>query len=151
MHAGLHAKRIGGGRTSSTWYVGTAIDKDTDDERFRVRIDTDNLPAGVSAGNPTSLEITIEDKLAGLPGLSGLSGAKSSAPNVAEPPGAPLGLTAAGIGPDRIELGWTAPSDIGARLDGYQVQYRAGGGPRDRRMDGSRSRGRVHRRGDRRA
>ena len=129
VHAGLHARRIGGSRTLSTWYVGTAIDKDTDDERFTVSIDTDNLPAGVSAGNPTSLEITIEDKLAGLPGLSGLSGAKSSAPNVAEPPGAPLGLTAAGIGPDRIELGWTAPSDIGARLDGYQVQYRRAEGP----------------------
>ena len=224
VHEGAHPRRIGGGRTSSTWYLGTSIDKDTDDEKFTVAIDTDNLPEGISAGSPTSLEITVEDVLAGLPGRAGghggaaaasrgaagfavaenhaagaavgwlgglLDGAEGRAlslssrgadhrafaidangalhiaegvaldyerqaeytfvaaaggggrddrdappaanravevtvtvENVEEPPGAPAGVTAAATAPDRIELDWTAPSDIGARLDGYEVQYR---------------------------
>ena len=129
VHEGAHPRRIGGGRKLSTWYVGTSIDKDTDDERFTVAIDTANLPTGISAGSPTSLEITIEDKLAGLPGRSGgyrgtaVAGA-GGVEDVQDPPGAPEGLTAAGTGPDRIEVDWTAPWDTGARLDGYEVQYR---------------------------
>ena len=47
-----------------------------------------------------------------------------SVQNVEEPPGAPAGLSATGTGPDRIEVSWTAPQDIGARLDGYEVQYK---------------------------
>ncbi len=217
VHEGAHPRRIGGGRKLSTWWVGTSIDKDTDDEKFTVAIDTDNLPEGISAGSQTSLEITVKDVLAGLVGradgdggaagfavaenhaagaavgwlgglLDGAGGRALSlssrgadhrafaidangalhiaegvtldyerqaeytfvaaaggggrddrdAPpaanrgfavtvtveNVEEPPGAPAGVTAAATGPDRIELDWTAPSDIGARLDGYEVQYR---------------------------
>ena len=220
-------RRIGGGRTSSLFFVSTAIDDDTDDERFTVSLGT--LPDGLTAGSPSSLTITIKDVVAGLPawpgnyggtafdggsfaynstaafvvaenhaegaavgrladwrdggdgrtlslsspgadheafaidadgtlrvaegvmldyerqaeyafnvtagdgdqGNGGTASAASrtlevtvSVQNVEEPPGAPAGLSATGTGPDRIEVSWTAPQDTGARLDGYEVQYR---------------------------
>ena len=44
--------------------------------------------------------------------------------NVVEPPGEPRDLTAIAGGPDRIEVKWSTPADLGARLDGYTVQYK---------------------------
>ena len=205
----FHAVRVGGGKRLRTFFLGTAIDKDTDDERFTVAIDTSNLPAGITAGSPTSLEIVIVDKLAGLPdaalparrhtaafvvaehhadgfvageltteghdgeartftlssedndheaftvdangvlrikdgvqldyehqatytftvtasgGANDVFDVTVTVANVEEPPGVPHDIKAEGIGPDRIEVRWTAPLDTGARLDGYAVEYKS--------------------------
>ena len=48
--------------------------------------------------------------------------------NVKEPPGPPTDLiVAAGTSSANLGVSWMAPSDTGARLDGYEVQYRSVG------------------------
>ncbi len=53
--------RVDGGQTSQTFFVGTGIDEDRDNETFRVALDTDRLPSWVRAGDPDSVVITIEE------------------------------------------------------------------------------------------
>ena len=50
---------ISGGRTTGTGTIPTVDDADTDDETFTVSLGT--LPAEVTAGNPSSVEVTIRD------------------------------------------------------------------------------------------
>ncbi|MCY4058183.1 MAG: fibronectin type III domain-containing protein, partial [Gammaproteobacteria bacterium] len=49
--------------------------------------------------------------------------------NVEEPPGAPTGVTAVGVASAATNLSvtWSAPTHIGVRLDGYDVEYRRTG------------------------
>ncbi len=57
----LSSIRISSGRTSGTGRISTRQDDDSDDETFTVAVDTARLPATVTAGSPTSVEITIDD------------------------------------------------------------------------------------------
>ncbi|MDE2653063.1 MAG: Ig-like domain-containing protein [Gemmatimonadota bacterium] len=50
---------ISGGRTTGTGTIPTVDDADTDDETFTISLGT--LPADVTAGNPSSVEVTIRD------------------------------------------------------------------------------------------
>ena len=50
---------ISGGRTTGTGTIPTVDDADTDDETFTVSLGT--LPTEVTAGNPSSVEVTIRD------------------------------------------------------------------------------------------
>ncbi|MXY90939.1 MAG: hypothetical protein F4Y89_10445 [Gammaproteobacteria bacterium] len=43
------------------------------------------------------------------------------------PPGAPADLAVGGATPSSLEVNWTAPGDTGARLNGYELQYRPAG------------------------
>ena len=44
-------------------------------------------------------------------------------------PDAPTGLTATAAGATRINLVWTAPSDGGADIEGYKIEYSRSGNP----------------------
>ena len=48
-------------RSCGTVNIPTHPDSDPDDETFTVTLNTDNLPPGVQAGSPTSVEVTIQD------------------------------------------------------------------------------------------
>ena len=57
----LASIRISSGRTSGTGRIATRQDDDSDDETFTVSVDAARLPATVTAGSPTSVEVTIDD------------------------------------------------------------------------------------------
>ena len=60
-HGTLRSIRIASGDTEGTGRITTRADSDTDDETFSVVLG-DDLPDGVSAGFPDSVEITITDE-----------------------------------------------------------------------------------------
>ena len=53
--------RVDGGMTSQTFFVGTNVDADGDDEPFTVALDTANLPGWARAGDPASVALTVDD------------------------------------------------------------------------------------------
>ena len=63
VQEGLRNIRVGGGRRSAQFFLSTSLDADRDDERFTVSLDTDNLPAGLTAGSPSSVEMVILEYL----------------------------------------------------------------------------------------
>ena len=50
----------------------------------------------------------------------------ASATTDSDVPGAPTGLTATANGQDRIDLSWTAPTNVGTGITGYQIEAREG-------------------------
>ena len=60
-HGTLTSITITGGATSGTGTITTNQDTDEDDETFTVALDTANLPSSVTAGTPSSVQITIKD------------------------------------------------------------------------------------------
>ena len=58
-HGALAAITIDGGSTTGTGVVTTTDDADSDDETFTVGLGS--LPSAVSAGSPSSVEVTIRD------------------------------------------------------------------------------------------
>ena len=60
-HGTLSGIRIARGQTNGTGRIATRQDDDINDETFTVAVDTGNLPSGVTAGTPASVQITIDD------------------------------------------------------------------------------------------
>ncbi|MCY4600242.1 MAG: cadherin-like beta sandwich domain-containing protein, partial [Acidobacteria bacterium] len=60
-HGTLTGVRVNARATSGTARIAIRHDDDTDDEAFRVAIDTGNLPSNVVAGSPTSARVVIDD------------------------------------------------------------------------------------------
>ncbi len=60
-HGTLTGIAIASGATSGTGTITTAQDADTEDETFTVALDAANLPAGLRAGVPASVEVTIRE------------------------------------------------------------------------------------------
>ena len=60
-HGTLTGIAITSGATSGTGTITTAQDADTEDETFTVALDAANLPAGLRAGVPASVEVTIRE------------------------------------------------------------------------------------------
>ncbi len=58
-YGALASITVTGGQTAGTGTISTTDDADTDDETFTVALGT--LPAEVTAGSPTSVEVTIRD------------------------------------------------------------------------------------------
>ncbi len=57
----LSSITINSGSTSGSGTISTNHDTDEDNETFTVALDTANLPSGVTAGSPSSVQITIRD------------------------------------------------------------------------------------------
>ena len=64
-HGTLSGIVIPGGSISGRGEIMTVVDGDADDETFTVALDTANLPASMSAGDPASVSVTIADGGAG--------------------------------------------------------------------------------------
>ena len=64
-HGTLPPIAIAAGETAGTSAMTTAMDLDGDDETFTVALDTANLPSGVTAGDPASKTVTIDDTVTG--------------------------------------------------------------------------------------
>ena len=60
-YGALAGIEIAAGRTRGTGRITTADDDDTDDETFTVALDTANLPSTVTAGDTSSVQVTIAD------------------------------------------------------------------------------------------
>ena len=60
-HGSLASITIASGATSGTGTITTNQDADTDDETFTVALNTASLPSLVTAGTPSSVQITIND------------------------------------------------------------------------------------------
>ena len=64
-HGTLSSIVVPGGSISGAGEIMTVVDDDADDETFTVALDTANLPATMSAGDPASVSVTIADGGAG--------------------------------------------------------------------------------------
>ena len=60
-HGSLASITLPAGFISAKGTVPTSEDGDGDDETFTVALDTDRLPAGLTAGDPSSVQVTISD------------------------------------------------------------------------------------------
>ena len=60
-HGSLTSITINAGSTSGTGTITTSQDTDTADETFTVALNTANLPSSVTAGTPSSVQVTISD------------------------------------------------------------------------------------------
>ncbi len=60
-HGSLASITIASGQTSGTGSISTNQDADTDNEIFTVALNTASLPSTVTAGTPSSVQITIND------------------------------------------------------------------------------------------
>ena len=101
---------IAAGNTTGTGEMTTAMDADGDDETFTVSLDAANLPAGVTAGNPSSDTVTVSDVITAPTGTVVLL------PN---PPAA----VRADPGDGKAVLSW---SEV-ANAEGYEVRQGAAG------------------------
>ena len=100
-HGTLAGVPIASGETEGTGTIATSVDSDTDGETFAVLLGA-NLPDGVNAGYPDSVEVVITDGGGGVPG-------------------AVRSLRVA-AGHERLDLTWSPPSSGTATA--YEVEYR---------------------------
>ena len=96
---------IAAGSTSGTGTITTAEDADTDDETFTVALGT--LPSSVTAGSPSSVEVTIRDTTP----LNRPPIVTASCEPCRVGPGGEVRLTATGSDPDGdpLTFAWSAP------------------------------------------
>ena len=99
------------GASSQSFTITANVDADVDAET--VALGFGPLPAGVSAGTPSSATVTLVDRMS-LPGAPG---------SLTATPGK---LSAANKGP--VVLTWSTAADHGAALTGYEVRRSADGG-----------------------
>ena len=104
-HGTLPAIDIAAGATTGTASMTTAQDLDGDDETFTVALDTDRLPSSVTAGDPASATVTIDDT------VTGESGALVMFPD-------PPAILEAEAGDEQVTLRWSAV----AGATGWEVE-----------------------------
>ncbi len=78
----LSSITINSGSTIGTGTIQAHQDSDTDDETFTVALDTGNLPASVTAGSPSSVQVRIRDD-------DGGGGGPPDPPDPPDPPARP--------------------------------------------------------------
>ena len=102
---------IDAGQTTGTGTISTAADADEDDETFTVALGT--LPAGMSAGSPSSVEVTVsEDDTPPPPSSNNPPTVRVACDPCTVPRGGEVRLTADASDPDGDDLAY----DWGARL-----------------------------------
>ena len=104
-HGSLASITVTGGQTTGTGTVTTSQDDDEDDETFTVALGT--LPPEVTAGSPSSVEVTIRDR---TPPPNRAPTVTVSCAPCAVAPGGSVRLTAKASDPDGDPLtyGWSA-------------------------------------------
>ena len=102
-HGTLTSVTVSAGKTTGSVGITTSQDTDRDDETFTVALDTDKFPSTLTAGNATSVTVTITDTTP--------EGETPATPPVVFPD-APTGL-AAEAGDSQVKLTWNAYAAAG--------------------------------------
>ena len=104
---------IDAGQTTGTGTISTDADADADDETFTVALGS--LPAGMSAGSPSSVEVTISEDDAPPPTQNNPPVVRVACDPCTVPRGGEVRLTAEASDPDDDDLAY----DWGARLGAF--------------------------------
>ncbi|MYB01603.1 hypothetical protein F4X90_18300, partial [Candidatus Poribacteria bacterium] len=134
--------------TSRVGEAVTATDEDGDTLTYSLSgtdassFDIDSASGHITVGSDTSLDyetkpsysVTVEvtdgkddsGDEESSPTVDTTIAVEISVTNVEEPPESPTSVTVTGASTSSLAVSWTAPSDLGARLDGYDVRYYQG-------------------------
>ena len=117
---------ISGGQTAGTGTISTDQDADEDDETFTVALGT--LPAEVTAGDPSSVEVTIIDDDFSPPPPNNPPTVQATCAPCSVPRGGEVRLRAAASDPDGdpISYGWSAAQGtFTGATDGQEARWTA--------------------------
>ena len=125
-YGSLASITIPGGQTTGTGTISTADDADEDDETFTVSLGT--LPPEVTAGTPTTVEVTIEDDDFTPPPANVPPTVRATCEPCTVPRGGEVRLRAAASDPDGdpISYEWSAAEGtFTGATDGQDARWRA--------------------------